>query len=158
MNTLLLFFALPIATIIISIALQKILKCPLLVAAIIFAVFLIVTFVIDDLNFLIATIVYTIISFITAFLTWLICRLIRRFSCNDSRWRCGTNQDRDCSSQDNDPNNLLTISSQCGDSESGNLLTIYSNGCNGANNDLLTINSNNISSDDSQCNCGCRIY
>ena len=41
MNILLIFFALPIATIIISIALQKILKCPILVAAIIFAIFLI---------------------------------------------------------------------------------------------------------------------
>ena len=65
-NILLLFFALPIATIIISIALQKILDNPLLVAAIIFAIFLVVTFVIGDLNLLIATIVYTIISFLTA--------------------------------------------------------------------------------------------
>ena len=40
MNTLLLiFFALPIAVIVISIALQKILKCPVLVAAIIFSIF-----------------------------------------------------------------------------------------------------------------------
>ena len=53
-NTLLIFFALPIATVIISIALQKILKCPPLVAAVIFAIFLIVTFVIDELNFLVA--------------------------------------------------------------------------------------------------------
>ena len=60
---LLIFFALPIATIIVSIALQKILKCPPLVSAIIFAIFLIVTFVINNLNFLIATIVYTIISY-----------------------------------------------------------------------------------------------
>lgn len=36
---LLIFFALPIATIIVSIALQKILKCPPLVSAIIFAIF-----------------------------------------------------------------------------------------------------------------------
>ena len=40
MTNLLIFFALPIATIIISIALQKIFKCPFLVAAIIFAIFL----------------------------------------------------------------------------------------------------------------------
>ena len=80
MNILLVFFALPIATIIISIALQKILKCPLLVAAIIFAIFLIVTFIINNLNFLVATIIYTIISFITAFIVCIICRLLRR--CN----------------------------------------------------------------------------
>ena len=51
MNVLLIFFALPIATIIISIALQKILKCPPLVASIIFAIFLIVTFIINNINF-----------------------------------------------------------------------------------------------------------
>ena len=66
MNLLLIFFALPLATIIFSIALQKILDNPILVSAIIFAIFLIVTFVVWDLNLLIATIVYTIISFITA--------------------------------------------------------------------------------------------
>lgn len=65
-NILLVFFALPIATIIISIALQKLLDNPALVASIIFSVFLVVTFIIGDLNFLIATIIYTIISFLTA--------------------------------------------------------------------------------------------
>ena len=76
MNILLIFFALPIATIIISIALQKILKCPVLVAAVIFAIFLIVTFIINNLTFLVAAIVYAIISFITAILTYIICRFL----------------------------------------------------------------------------------
>ena len=49
MNILLIFFALPIATIIISIALQKILRCPILVAAIIFAIFLPI---LNDVNIL----------------------------------------------------------------------------------------------------------
>ena len=66
MNNLLLFFALPIAVIIISIALQKILKSPLLVAGIIFSVFLVTTIAIGDLIYLIATIVYTILAFIVA--------------------------------------------------------------------------------------------
>ena len=83
MNNLLIFFALPVAVIIISIALQKILKCPALVSAIIFAIFLVVTFVINNLNFLVATIVYTILSFITAFITCLICRILRRMSNNN---------------------------------------------------------------------------
>ena len=85
MNNLLIFFALPIATIIISIALQKIFKCPPLVAAIIFAIFLIVTFVVGNINFLIATIAYTILSFITAALVCLICRLIEQLSNNSGR-------------------------------------------------------------------------
>ena len=66
MNLLLIFFALPLATIVFSIALQKILNNPILVASIIFSIFLIVTFVVGDLNLLIATIIYTIISFLTA--------------------------------------------------------------------------------------------
>ncbi len=97
MNTLLIFFALPVATIIISIALQKILKCPALVAGIIFAVFLIVTFVIGNLNLLIATIIYTIISFLTAFIICMICPFLSNqndennsnCSCNCG---CGNNQ------------------------------------------------------------------
>ena len=66
MNTLLIFFALPIAVIIISIALQKIFKCPFLVAGIIFAIFLIVTFSSFGSEFLVATIAYTILAYITA--------------------------------------------------------------------------------------------
>ena len=84
---LLIFFALPIAVIIISIALQRIFKNPILVAAIIFAIFLIVTFVIDNIQFLIATIAYTILSYITAFLTCVICRCINSQNqcCNPCR-------------------------------------------------------------------------
>ena len=88
MNILLIFFALPIATIIISIALQKIFKCPPLVSAIIFAIFLIVTFIVGNLNFLIATIIYTIISFVTASLVCLICRLFRRLKDNNDDCNC----------------------------------------------------------------------
>ena len=76
MTNLLIFFALPIATIIISIALQKIFKCPFLVTAIIFAIFLVVTFALGNLIYLVATIAYTIIAFITAFLTMWFCRLV----------------------------------------------------------------------------------
>ena len=67
--TLLIFFAFPVATIIISIILQKLIKNPVLVAAFIFAVFLIITFAVFDETFLIATLAYTIIAFITALLT-----------------------------------------------------------------------------------------
>lgn len=100
MNILLIFFALPIATIIISIALQKILKCPPLVAGIIFSIFLIVTFIINNLSFLIATIIYTIISFITALIVCISCRLIKRLNCNEDSnleccCRCNNNDDND---------------------------------------------------------------
>ena len=73
MNTLLIFFALPIAVIIVSAILQKVLKCPLAVAALIFAIFLVVTFAAFDATFLIATLAYTILAFITAIIVKLFC-------------------------------------------------------------------------------------
>lgn len=66
MNTLLLFFALPVATIILAIVVEKILRCPVLTAATFFAIYLIVAFAVFDSSFLIFVIVYTIIVFIAA--------------------------------------------------------------------------------------------
>ena len=111
MNTLLIFFALPIAVIIISIALQKIFKCPFLVAAIIFAAFLIATFVIGNLIFLVATIAYTILSFITAVLTNIICRILReldrREGERESQSCCNRRRNRNTSN--NNETQLLSI-------------------------------------------------
>lgn len=155
MNILLIFFALPIATIIISIALQKILKCPLLVAAIIFSIFLIVTFVVGNLNFLVAAIIYAIISFITAFLTCLICRFLNTYNSNIRRCCCDNNNSNNVRRQ----NDLLTISSSCRNNGNGELLTISSNGCNGNVNDLLTISSNNTTNNNcNNCNCNCNNF
>ena len=66
MNLLLLYFAIPVAVIILSIVLQKILRCPWLVSATFFAIFLVITFLLGNIQFLILTIIYTIISYITA--------------------------------------------------------------------------------------------
>ena len=73
MNELLVYFALPIATIILSIVLQKVLKSPLLVSATTFAVFLVVTFAVYDVNFLVNTVIYTFISYISAVFSHLMC-------------------------------------------------------------------------------------
>ena len=84
MNTLLLFFALPIATIILSIVLLKILKCPALVAATFFAIYLILTYAVLGSDFLIFAIVYTILSYITAIISKTICKIITRINrCNN---------------------------------------------------------------------------
>ena len=160
MNTLLIFFALPIAVIIISIALQKILKCPFLVAGVIFAIFLVVTFIVGDLTFLVATIVYTIIAFITAVLTKIICRILCELYDRDSRIRrCRC----ECSNNNNNGTQLLSINGSClNNNDNGNLLTISSNGCNGIENELLTINTNcsgRRTSNNGNCNgssnCNC---
>lgn len=86
MNTLLIFFAFPIAVIIFSIILEKLLKNPIAVASLIFAIFIVVTFAAFDETFLIATLAYTILSFITALV---VCLLKER--------RCGDEQeDENC--------------------------------------------------------------
>ena len=68
MNSLLIFFAFPIAVIIISAVLQKTIGNPIAISALVFAVFLVITFAFFDETFLIETFVYTIISFLTAFI------------------------------------------------------------------------------------------
>lgn len=75
---LLLYFALPIATIILAVVFQKIIRCPILVAATAFAIYLIVTFAAFDASFLIFAIVYTILAYLAAAITRFICNFICR--------------------------------------------------------------------------------
>lgn len=80
--TLFVFFVLPLATILLAIVLQRILRSPILVAITFFAIYLIVAFVsfADTLaEAIIAVIVYTIIAYITAYIVMLICRCRKRF-------------------------------------------------------------------------------
>lgn len=78
-----LFFVIfPIAVILISIVLQKLLKSPILVAILIFAVFLILAYTVFTPEFLLNAIIYAIIAFITAAIFKLIYCLRRRISCN----------------------------------------------------------------------------
>ena len=120
MNTLLIFFALPIAVIIISIALQKIFKCPFLVAGIIFAAFLIVTFVVGNLNLLIATIAYTILAFITAVLTNIICRILRELDSREGERQtsCCSRRGRN-SNNNNNETQLLSITENYSNNNNG---------------------------------------
>lgn len=150
MNILLIFFALPIATIIISIALQRILKNPPLVAAVIFAIFLIVTFIINNLNFLIATIVYTIISYITAVIVCLICRFLNRLNNREDNCRC---RERNCNSCNTSENNgILTIDGDFENNGCNGVLTISALNNTGNNNDNNCCSCNNSRNSN---NCGC---
>lgn len=82
-TNLLIFFAIPLAVIIFSIALQKIIKNPFLVAGIIFSSLLIIVLALLDTVYLIAVVAYTILSFVTAVLTLLLCRwLVNNQICN----------------------------------------------------------------------------
>ena len=108
MTNLLIFFALPIATIIISIALQKIFKCPFLVAAIIFEIFLVVKFILGNLIYLVATIAYTILAFITAVLTNIVCRILRELDRREESHCCSRERNQN-SNNNNNSTQLLSI-------------------------------------------------
>ncbi len=169
---LLIFFAIPLATILLAIVLEKVLRCPILVAITFFAVYLIVVFalfaagVITSTNlaeFLIAIIIYTIIAFVTALIVELIRRINLRFfsdddsnstdvlTCQDDDSSCSNNSG--CS---NSNGNLLKISCRCNNGNSSDLLTVNSN-ClgndsnNNTNTDPITISGNIIPN---QSNCG----
>jgi len=155
------FFALPFATILLAIVLQKILRSPILVAITFFAVGLIVSFsAFSDVlaEALIATIIYTLIAFITAYIVMLICRCRRRFCGNSNnnvglqnqifqaerilptqtiasqrRCLCGENN---CGNDDNNDNE------NGNDSENNNLLRISCRcGNSDQSSDLLTVDS-----------------
>lgn len=137
MNTLLLFFALPVATIILAIVLEKILRCPILTAATFFAIYLIVAFAAFDSSFLIFVIAYTIIAFITAVIAEYFFRRYRREN-NCSKWNT-------CNCIGND--NLAELSNQDVRRIAQQLANILnSNNCNcnkNNSNDVVTVNATN---------------
>lgn len=111
MNNLLIFFAFPVATIIFAVALQKILRSPFLVAAVIFAAFLIVTFASFDVSFLVFAILYALLALLTALATRFICCLVKNSnnSCiNNNAFLnelcCNSNNNND-NDDDNNSNN-----------------------------------------------------
>lgn len=81
-TNLLIFFAIPLAVVIISIALQKILENPFLVAGIVFSILLVIVLAFLDPIYLIAVVAYTILSFVTAILTCLLSRILSDNMCN----------------------------------------------------------------------------
>ncbi|MCR5146697.1 MAG: YbeF family protein [Clostridia bacterium] len=76
-TNLLIFFAIPLAIIVISIALQKNLRNPFLVAAIVFSIALVIVLSFFDPIYLIAVVAYTVLAFLTALLTCLLCGVLR---------------------------------------------------------------------------------
>ena len=108
MNNLLVFFAFPVATIILAIVLEKILRNPLLTAATFFAIFLVITFAFFDETFLVFAIVYTILAFITAFIAEII---FGRCRCRN-RWIEQCNNENN--SNNNNNNNNANQENECG--------------------------------------------
>lgn len=100
-NILLLFFAIPIAIIILSIIFETLINCPIKIAGITFSILLIVTFAIGDETLLIFTILYTILSFIVAWITkqWSNNQNNGNCGCNQDNGNCGCNQAENCLQQ-----------------------------------------------------------
>lgn len=86
MNILLLiFFAIPVATIILSAIFETLIRSPLKIAGIAFSIFLIVAFALGGtVELLVAAIIYTILAFITAYLVCLFYNRDRHHFCNNS--------------------------------------------------------------------------
>lgn len=85
MNILLIFFAIPVAVIILSAIFETFIRCPIKVTGITFAIFLIVAFALGGTaELIVAAIIYTIISFITAFIVCLIRTRESNNCCNNN--------------------------------------------------------------------------
>ena len=148
---LLIFFAIPLATILLAIVLENILDNPVLVAITFFAVYLVIAVALvalgaitDLATALIAVIVYTIIAFITAYLVRLFMCLCERYFNSCLCRRCPENSN-------NNNNNMLATSNL-----TNNNLMLSNNETNLGNeinilNDVNTTNSNG-----SNVNCTCR--
>ena len=163
MDIILFLFIFPIATIILAIALQKILCNPYLVSAIVLAIFLIVTFTAYGVTFLIAAFIYAIIALITAYIVSIFCKIANRsieinFIDNSSSCRrngrsgenynsCGCDS---CSGNSRSSDNSYCYNT-CNSGNSrigeGRGLSCNNDGCN-SNNSRQDRNGNNW-------NCGC---
>lgn len=90
MNILLIFFAIPIATIILSAILETFIRCPIKVAGIFFSIFLVLAFILGGTaELIVAAIVYTIISFVTAYI---VCLVMRNRDCDNDSSSCSNNR------------------------------------------------------------------
>ena len=90
------FFVLPIATIILAFALEKILRSPVLTALTFFAIYIIVAFTAFDASFLLFAIAYTLLAYIAA--------LIAEYIYTNCRFR-GLECRRCCNNNNNENNN-----------------------------------------------------
>jgi len=73
----LVFFVLPLLTIVISIILQLVIKKKLIVVGVVFVVYLIATFAVFNSSFLFWCFIYTIISFIATLIVDLIIKCVK---------------------------------------------------------------------------------
>ena len=120
MNNLLVFFALPIATIIIAVVLERLWKNYILVTLFTFAVYLIVAFAVGDATLLVLVIIYTFLAFIAAFLSMIFRKINKKLRCLEDV----------CSENDSDNEQEHNHFCRCRDNSD----TGGTNNCNNSNN------------------------
>lgn len=148
--TLLIFFAIVFATIVLAIVLQRIIHCPILVGFAFFAIFLVVAAILDGTTLVIIAIILGIIAFLAAFLDCIFSR--SRFFRNN---RCLT-----CNSDDDDDENLNRRRRRCNcncNNQEDVLRIVNSNGeviarING--NQISCLGNNNNNNNNNGCGCG----
>ena len=146
MNNLLIFFAIPFAIIIFSIALQKLLKCPYLVATIIFSIFLLLGIALENNTLLIGGVVYTIISFISAYLTMLICRFLKNNN-NYNNLVSSINNNNAISTISNNNNNAIS------NINNNRFVARTTGGING--DEFTALTNGNLYNGNNNTGCGC---
>lgn len=140
--TVLFYIVLPLATILIAIVLQKILRSPILVALLVFAVYLILAFTAFTTDFLINAIIYTIIAFLTAVIVRTICCLQRRLNCNSNNGICSN-----CNEEASLQNDIANLRTSIGGLETS--IEALENNIDNLTDILSALVSSN------NCNCGC---
>ena len=126
-TNLLIFFAIPLAIVIISIALQKVLKNPFLVSAIIFSILLVIVLAVLDPIYLIAVVAYTVLAYISAVLTCLFCRFIRNSNIGNCMG-CGENNSQNIDNNNSENQVIATLSEGNNNKFNSNGTTYYT-GC-----------------------------
>ena len=147
MNVLLIFFAIPLAVIILSAILESFINCPFKVAGIFFSIFIVLAFAFGGTaELIVAAIVYTLISFITA----VIIRYVINRRCN-----CCENDNNNCNSCNSCSRNTLN---NFNDLSTLNTLNSLNRIASGVNNNIETQNVLAESSNFNNINNTCRRY
>ncbi len=134
MNVLLIFFAIPIATIILSAILETFIHCPYKVAGIFFSIFIVVAFALGGTaELVVAAIVYTIISFIVAYIV-----MILQNRNNDD---CGC-ENNNCNCRNNNCENNCRRNTCC--SENNDNTFSLNNNFSGFNPNTFSFNNENF--------------
>jgi len=116
-ESLLFYFAFPIAAVIFSSISTEFLPNPFKISLIVFGTFLVVTFSAYDAEFLVFTIAYTILSYITA---WITLRIMRQINGINNIERIATNNNAML-------NDSISIVGNISDIESSNQECLYNN-------------------------------